>query len=116
MSRMKVLKQILLITCISISYLCLFEVYGSDDITEVEVGDNVIIEYRPMLLEKDRNDAETLEDNICMEIEVVDRETNVKADEKAINYVSGNELCWDIGDAVDKKKNNCYSTSIFCSG
>ena len=60
--------------------------------------------YQPLLLEKDRNDAETLEDNICVEIEVVDHETNIKADEKAINYVSGNELCWDIGEAVDKKK------------
>ena len=96
--------KIFIYTLLLTSYITSTYAIKDDDIELVEINDNIIINYQPTIHEDDRNDDETLEDNICMEIEVIDHETNVKADDSIIKFITGNELCWDIGEPYDKQK------------
>ena len=79
----------------------LYSVHVPDEksIQQIEVGDFALINYKPDL----EDDEDILEDNICIEVETVDTQTGAIATSLMIEYVSGDEICWDKGEELNLK-------------
>ena len=91
------LYTIVLSSCIARLYSV--HVPEEKNIQQIEVGDFALINYKPDL----EDDEDTLEDNICMEVETVDIQTGATATSLMIEYVSGDEICWDKGEELKLK-------------
>lgn len=95
--QVNLLYTIVLSSCIARLYSV--HVPEEKNIQQIEVGDFALINYKPDL----EDDEDTLEDNICMEVETVDIQTGATATSLMIEYVSGDEICWDKGEELKLK-------------